>query len=108
MKYLTILVIILIMYYQSSENYIGVGHSMEPRFKDSQKLTVFIHHAPKIGSSVVFECMVDKCHPGLKHKFVRKIEENCYWMEGLSEKSFDSRNYGWLCDKEIKIKGVVK
>ena len=64
-----------------------------------------------IGDTCVFDCLTEKCHNGLEIiKKVKDKNDNCYWMEGNPSGKYtnDSRKYGWLCDNELKIIGVVK
>jgi hypothetical protein len=100
------------------------GASMEPWFRNGQK--VIIHkRQPEIDDAVAFRCFKDLCEDGQDDnavlKFLKKKEvvdgETCYWFEGRPDRyifegveygSFDSTRYGWVCDKEIKIYGVIE
>lgn len=63
-----------------------------------------------IGNICVFQCNSSKCGGLELIKQVKDKKDGCYWMEGnpSGKDTADSRNFGWLCDNELRIIGVVK
>lgn len=93
------------------------GHSMEPWLMDGQRVYVY-HVSPKEGDMVSFRCTNEKCPQINMVKHLTEKSGDCYWFEGRPDqwrnedgeikKSLDSRTFGWVCQDDIVINGVVK
>jgi hypothetical protein len=88
------------------------GKSMTPCYTEGGMRKVYPNRIPSIGEGIAFKCNIERCtHPdgtNLFDKLVKKIKNNCIWVEGCSPTSFDSRSYGWLCGDEYKLIGLVE
>jgi len=89
------------------------GKSMEPTYHDGQNVYVnFLKKTPTVGDVIVFtcfsQCTSDESSKTLIKRVTQINESGQYWVEGDNkERSFDSRNYGWLSSSDIDIYGVV-
>lgn len=103
----------LMWWYSLNYVYTGKGRSMSPTIgKNDVSVSIpFLFSSPKIGDIFSFICN-EKCDGGrysdidTTTKRIIDINENgCYWVEGDNkEKSYDSRDFGWLCPEDIRIK----
>ena len=89
----------------------GKGKSMTPTIKSNDVSLGLPSFRYTHNDIITFNCF-EKCgHPDAKdkynslHKRIIDINENgCYWVEGDNkEKSYDSRDFGWLCPEDIRI-----
>lgn len=86
----------------------GNGPSMTPCFTEGGLRKVYPFINPIIGKPVALECKSDKCDHRNLIKILKQKRDNCIWIEGCNDKSFDSRDYGWLCGGEYKFLGLVE
>lgn len=100
-----------------SARYLVDGRSMESYgFTDGMRVSVVPASDFRVGDVIAFTCTRDVCDGAYIKKITQK-NGSCYWVEGRKDvwkengkrkKSMDSRTtYGWLCDDEIAIIGVV-
>lgn len=92
------------------------GESMLPTLKPGDRIH-YSKRAPIVGEIIILKCLSSRCHPSEEDKKnggptyvkrVEKIENGCYTVLGdNTERSFDSRNFGPLCNSEIEILGVA-
>jgi hypothetical protein len=107
------------------------GTSMEQYgIKDNSTIKVYTKRKCKEGEICIFKCNAEKCKAKNNTYFIKKLikkNKDCYWFEGnpkpiekvvtrindngsisksiVKIMSFDSRIYGFLCGKELIIKG---
>lgn len=99
--------------YQDSLQYFqGTGDSMAPTILDGEEIVVDPNLKPEINEIIVFSC--EKCKIkendiDILTKRVKTInEQDCLWVEGDNKaKSYDSRDFGWLCPGEIEFMGTL-
>ena len=73
-----------------------------------------------VGDICVFHCLSEKCNHspeeqiamnGGKYiiKQLKQKNDKCYWFEGnpSGKRTDDSRAYGWLCENDINVIGIV-
>lgn len=93
------------------------GHSMKPTFNNGDRVffTPF-EKKPEINNVVFLSCSSSWCLEENDQsdlyliKRVKKINsDGCIWIEGDNDPdhSSDSREFGWLCPENFKIKGTV-
>ncbi len=90
------------------------GNSMFPTLKNGD-LVHFAKEDPSVGEIVIFTCLSPRCLPEPDEvpgprlvKRLNKIENDCYTFLGDNpEESFDSRDFGQLCNEELIIEGIV-
>ena len=99
-------------YQESLEHFYGEGDSMAPTILDREEITSDPNQKAEEGDIIVFKC--EKCKITgddidiLTERLIEINQEGCFWVEGdNSLKSYDSRNFGWLCPGEIEYYGVV-
>lgn len=111
MKNLILLSLILIgLFHFSRDDYYVVsatGNSMTPCYKEGGQRKIYPDIEPQIGEPIAIDCYAEKCHNKRLSKILKDKKDGCIWIEGCNEKSYDSRNYGWLCEKEYKILGLT-
>ena len=90
------------------------GTSMEPLAHTGDKFTVKLGSDVSIGDYIVAEidrCETVKCEQHKKTtvaKRLLKVDGPCYFIAGENQpSSWDSYDYGWLCDTNIKIIGKI-
>lgn len=89
------------------------GRSMQPTINDKAVISYDTSLTPKIGDIVFFKCFTTECKQNDNDSRVKRLtkinEQGCYWFEGDNpERSWDSRNYGYLCPpNDVSIEGVV-
>ena len=92
--------------------FVGVGSSMEPALFDGDTLWVDPDEIPSERDIIVFSCL--SCDPSQSSETMTKRvydinETGCYWLLGDNrETSHDSRNFGWLCEDDMELHGVVE
>ncbi len=99
-------------YKDSIEYFIGEGASMEPIISSGEEIAVDPNKKPEINDIIVFRCEKCKIESDdidiLTKRLLRENSEGCYWVEGDNKlKSYDSRNFGWLCFDEIQFLGTL-
>lgn len=99
-------------YKDSIEYFVGEGASMEPTILSGEEIAVDPNKKPEINDIVVFRC--EKCKIGLNDidiltkRLLRENSNGCYWVEGDNKaKSYDSRDFGWLCPGEMEFLGTL-
>jgi signal peptidase I len=110
-----ILIFKLIEYKQREdriEYFVGQGDSMLPTIKEGNELAVDPETEIKVDDIIVFTCPECKVMQDdidiLTKRLIAKDENGCFWVEGDNkEKSYDSRDFGWLCPNEIRLHGKV-
>lgn len=109
-----IIFVFLAYHYVPSRRYvefIGEGSSMEPTLFHGDTLIVDPRALPQENDLIVFNCKTcEKNNEEIMTKRLYEINsEGCYWLLGDNrENSFDSKDYGWLCEDDIEYHGVVK
>lgn len=92
------------------------GPSMLPTIPEAGGLLVENIGSPEVGDIVIFRCEVKACnYPGNRWdviNYTKRIEYkkgNCYYFLGDNPpNSYDSRDYGWLCEgKDFTMLGTV-
>ncbi len=98
-------------YQESLKYFVGEGASMEPTILDGEEIITDPNKKPEINDIIVFRC--EKCKIGLDDidiltkRLIKENREGCYWVEGDDKaRSYDSRDFGWLCSSEIEFLGV--
>jgi signal peptidase I len=94
------------------EYFEGEGDSMLPTISPGTELTVDPEKDPKEEDIIVFTCPKCKVKENdidiLTKRLIAKNEKGCFWVEGDNkEKSYDSRDFGWLCPEDIELHGTV-
>ena len=91
--------------------FIGTGKSMEPTFYEGDLLLVDPNIDPVEMDIIVFSCL--KCEnidstEILTKRIYEVNNEMCFWLLGDNQlSSHDSTEFGWLCEDDLKIYGVV-
>jgi signal peptidase I len=98
-------------YQESLRYFVGEGVSMEPTILNGEEIIVDPNKKPEINDIIVFRC--EKCKIGLDDidiltkRLIKENKKGCYWVEGDNKvRSYDSRDFGWLCSSEIEFLGV--
>ncbi len=99
-------------YQESLQYFNGEGASMELTILNGEEIKADPNQEPEIDDVIVFKC--EKCKIGkndidiLTKRLLKINRHDCYWIEGDNkERSYDSRNFGWLCPGEIEFLGTV-
>ncbi|GEM_PF-1633514 len=99
-------------YQESLQYFVGKGASMEPTILDGEEIVTDPNQKPEINDIIVFKC--EKCKIGqddidiLTKRLLKINKEGCYWVEGDNKvKSYDSRDFDWLCQADIEFLGTV-
>jgi len=110
MKYIITISLMLSFYFYNDYHYhmVTTGSSMTPCFVEGRMINVYPNKIVEIGDTISFKCNVEKCHNLILNKFLVGKNDNCIYVLGCNAKSFDSKQYGWLCGDEYKILGVTK
>lgn len=89
--------------------FIGSGSSMEPTLFDGDELVVDTKREVVENDIIVFDCLSCPWIDEALTKRVQKIDEHgCFWVVGDNpSSSFDSKDFGWLCEDDIGLIGVV-
>lgn len=117
--YITLIIIAIIFliigFYFLPQNryieFIGNGSSMEPTFYDGDVLIVDPKRTPNEMDMIVFSCHTCK-HISEEEILTKRIYEvdakGCFWLLGDNQlKSHDSTEFGWLCEEDLQVYGVV-
>lgn len=88
-----------------------VGKSMNPTLYENDKITIKITSSANEGDLITADCNSVKCeNPTRKHLAKRLLykKDSCYFIAGDNQPiSFDSYDYGWLCNDELIITGII-
>jgi signal peptidase I len=99
--------------YQDSLQYFqGTGDSMTPTILDGEEVVVDPNLEPEINDIIVFSCQKCKTEKDDIDILTKRVEnindQGCLWVEGDNKiKSYDSRDFGWLCPEEIEFLGTL-
>ncbi len=88
------------------------GKSMNPTIRDGDRTVYNMFATPKSGDIIAFDCFSKYEESGELVPLVKRIikinEQGCYWVEGDNKtNSKDSRDYGWLCPRDINLPQVA-